>query len=280
MRRFPGTRSPTTDFAAVRSDLQTTPLYVEVDLTSARSLAAGTALDLPINGNVIYIDQKSLSGYATLHFNDDAVKGNTGFTVFPGFVARVPYVKVVLENVAQPGMSMRIIYGTDIDFQPAVSAGVFGEVSVVDGAKARTVAGQAFMVWGSIAAAPVNYAHVQARNNDPARNLFVERIVVSSGVSTAFMVGLTATLLAGDLRAAENKRGGALADSNVRARAENLAAQITDQRLIYSRIVVNQPFIYQFTEPVMVPTGYSIFVVNDVVNADLIAAFEYFRETN
>ena len=270
LQRFSGMRAPTTDFAAVRTDLQTLPMHVDIDLSTARSYAAATHLEIPLNGNFVYIDQKQNSGAATLYL-DDAPTRATGITLFPGFIARVPYTKLIIENAAQPGQTMRLIYGVDVGIQPGVSPGT-GQVNVIDGA------GEAFMNWGSANASPGQYAHVQLFNSHTVRNLVVERFTLSSATSTAFHVGITNTALATSLRNAASKLGAASDDPNSATRSENLGALITTQRLLYSRMIVNQPFTYEFTEPVVLPPGYAMFVANDVVNADLTGTFEFFRE--
>lgn len=121
---FPGVSKPSSDFAAVRSELRAPPMYRDVSLATARSLTAGTAETLTLVGNTIYIDQKGNSGYATIHVQDDATIGNTPITVFPGFLARLPFTQIILENDAQPGVVLRIIYGTDMDFIPVPGGGV------------------------------------------------------------------------------------------------------------------------------------------------------------
>lgn len=121
---FPGVSRPSSDFPAVRSELRAWPMYREVDLGSARSLAAGTAEVLPLCGNMIYIDPRANSGYATLHVQDESSIGNTPITALPGQVLKVPFTQIILENDAQPGQVLRIIYGTDLDFDPTNAAGV------------------------------------------------------------------------------------------------------------------------------------------------------------
>jgi hypothetical protein len=120
---FPGVRRPVSDFAAVRTELQTGLLQVNVDLSVARSLQAGTALVLNVSGNALYVDQKALSGVLTLQFNDEA-RGGAQVTAYPGFIARLPFVQIVVENTAQPGLSARLLFGTDVDFEPTAAAGV------------------------------------------------------------------------------------------------------------------------------------------------------------
>lgn len=99
-------------------------MYRDISLAAARSLTNGTAEVLTLVGNVIYIDQKANSGYATIHVQDDASVGNTPITVFPGFLARLPFTQIILENDAQPGQVLRVIYGTDMDFIPVPGGGV------------------------------------------------------------------------------------------------------------------------------------------------------------
>jgi hypothetical protein len=139
-QRFPGVRAPHEQFENVQNRLRTLPLYVDISMAAARSLASGMtedpadtsgkALVLNLCGNVLYVDQKANTGNATLHFNDTVSAGNTPLTVFPGFLAKVPFVRLIVENSAQTGSTMRFIYGVDIDFLPAVSAGVFGSVTI------------------------------------------------------------------------------------------------------------------------------------------------------
>lgn len=121
---FPGMQRPSTDFDPIRSELRAWPMFREIDLSVSRSLAAGTHLILPIVGNVLYVDQKPNSGFATVNVQDDTRAGNTPITIFSGFLARVPFTQVIFQNDPQPGQFMRLIYGTDIEFLPGVGSGV------------------------------------------------------------------------------------------------------------------------------------------------------------
>lgn len=121
---FAGFSRPSSDFPAVRSELRAPPMYFELDLGTARSLANGTAARISRGGNVLYIDQKGNSGYATVHVQDDGSVGNCPITVFPGFLAKVPFTELMIENDAQPGQVMRFIYGTDLEFVPIPGGGV------------------------------------------------------------------------------------------------------------------------------------------------------------
>ncbi len=127
---FPGVSAPSIDFEPVRDQRRATLLYVDVDLTSARSQAAGTALTLPIAGNSFYVDQDQTNvGFATVHFQDSVYAGVAPVYVTPGFIANVPFTQIVIENAAQASKRLRIFYGVDIDFQ----AGINAQVSITGG---------------------------------------------------------------------------------------------------------------------------------------------------
>lgn len=162
---FPGISAPTTDFLAIRSQLRTPPLFVDVDLTSARAITANSQQLLTISGNFIYCDPKLSSGVATGYFVGLDGKA-TPITLYPGAAFDVPFTSIVIENTAQPASGLRLIYGTDIAFRPANAAGVsiLNAISVIDGGFQKTIAGQAFSAGVSQAASVGNLSHVQLWN--------------------------------------------------------------------------------------------------------------------
>ena len=138
---FPGIRRPSIDFQDVRDGRRSTPFYVDVDLSTARTIAAGTQLVLPIAGNSFYCDPaidasgNPIGGVAIVHFQDTTLNPQgTPFTVAPQFIANVPFTQVLIENPAQLGKRLRIVYGVDIDFRPGINAqvSITGNVSTVN----------------------------------------------------------------------------------------------------------------------------------------------------
>lgn len=128
---------PSSDFNAIRDGRNSLPLYIDVDLTNARSIAANSALVLNIAGNSFFTDADTANGgNATVHFQDTAL-GNTSapFFVSPGFIANVGFTQLLIENTAQAGKRLRIFYGVDIDFQAGVNSAIAisGTVSVSSG---------------------------------------------------------------------------------------------------------------------------------------------------
>jgi len=119
--RFPGWSGPSDDYQLTRDRRRAGPWYVDVPLDTARSIAAGTAQILrALVGNVLYLDQAQTTGNATLTLTDEQQVSPVKISVSGGFVFKGPFAGMVIENAAQPGKTLRIIWGTDIDFLPSV----------------------------------------------------------------------------------------------------------------------------------------------------------------
>ena len=131
---FPGVRKPLSNFDAVKTDLQTQLLVYEIDLSTARSIAANTAEVLRFAGNSLYIDKNSDVGNGTIIFQDDSRLKPARVFAQPGFIARVPWTQIIVENQAQAGKVLRIFYGVDVDFVPGTTSdfSISGSVDIRD----------------------------------------------------------------------------------------------------------------------------------------------------
>lgn len=132
---FPGITRPSSDFQAVRDGRRSILLAKVIDLSVARSIAAGTAEFIQFAGNSFFVDQNTDVGSAVVHFQDVALQAsNVGVYVQPGFISEVPFTQLLIENTAQAGKVLRIFYGVDLDFKPSLSAAltVSGTVNTVD----------------------------------------------------------------------------------------------------------------------------------------------------
>ncbi|NBW79186.1 MAG: hypothetical protein EBR27_09265 [Betaproteobacteria bacterium] len=109
-------RIPSSDFGRVRDRRESVPLYVDVDLTTARTTDA-QALVLPIAGNSFYIDANPNDGICTVQFQDTNFDRSTApLYCGAGTIFKVPFTQVLIRNAAQAGKKIRIVYGVDIDF--------------------------------------------------------------------------------------------------------------------------------------------------------------------
>ncbi|WP_295002957.1 hypothetical protein [uncultured Dechloromonas sp.] len=139
---------PSINFGAVRDGRRSMPLWLDVDLTAARSIAAGSALSVNIAGNSFYIDQDTANvGSATVHFQDTNLGASSApLFVSAGFIANVPFTQLLIENAAQAGKRLRIFYGVDIDFQAGINASIAISGTVAVTTVAKTVA-QDSKIW-------------------------------------------------------------------------------------------------------------------------------------
>lgn len=127
---IPGLAPPSVDFGALLDGRKSQLRVFELDLSAARTFAspAPTAQLLKIAGNAFFIDQGTDVGTAQVIFEGNA--DNTGplinaaLTVGPGFVANVQFANLWIANAAQVGKVLRIFYGVDVTFTPAISSNV------------------------------------------------------------------------------------------------------------------------------------------------------------
>ena len=121
--------NPTTNFSRVRDGREAIPLYIDVDLATARTTDA-QALVLPIAGNSFYIDANPSDGVCTVQFqNTNFDRAAAPVYCGPGAIFNVPFTQVLIRNAAQAGKKIRIIYGVDIDFIAGSIASVQAQVS-------------------------------------------------------------------------------------------------------------------------------------------------------
>lgn len=133
-------KRPNSDFSAVRDGRQSLPLWMDIDLSIARSIT-GTGANVPlilnISGNSFFVDADTVKvGTAIVHFQDTNLGASSApFYVAPGFVAKVGFTQILIENNAQAGKRLRIFYGVDIDFSAGVNASTISGVVTVGNAK-------------------------------------------------------------------------------------------------------------------------------------------------
>lgn len=275
-------KRPSTDFAAVRDGRQSMPLYIDVDLTTARSISGNNPLVLNISGNSFYSDQNILQGIATVHFQDTNLGNSSApITVNPGFIAKVQYTQLLIENAAQPGYRLRLFYGVDVDFQPGTGGlvQVGGTVAIIDGSKARSKSGVAFMGTAGGTGVASQFTHGQLWN--PAgtgKNLVVEQITISSGGGPSnFAIRPYNTALGTLIGNGTNKMtGGAV--SSAELRTTNNAALLYSSIGVSMNAAANQPFTYLPHEPIIVPPGYGLNVINAATAIDVQASYEWYED--
>ena len=207
--------APSTDFEKVRDGRGSMPLWLDVDLTNARTIAGGSALVLNIAGNSFYIDQDTTNvGTATVHFQDTNLGASSApLFVSAGFIANVPFTQILIENTAQAGKRLRIFYGVDIDFQAGINASIAisGTVTIGNAIAAKVPMYEAgFDYTGSYKSTTVLSANTPDTVFTPAANVngaivWSASILSQAAIANNYNVGLLAknaaptTIIDGDL---------------------------------------------------------------------------------
>lgn len=186
-----GLLPPTTDFERVRDGRNSMPLWLDIDLSSARSISAGTALLINIAGNSFYVDNDNSNvGTATVHFQDTNL-GNASapFLVSAGFIANVGFTQILIENTAQASKRLRIFYGVDIDFQ----AGVNASINAVNQTEVRKAFSQAQNSVGTTAvqvlAGNVNRDYLLVQNTHASATIYINVSGVTATTANGVKVG-------------------------------------------------------------------------------------------
>lgn len=102
--------------------------FVPVDLATARSIAAGTALNIPeACGDTIFVEYDPYYAgaaintvRATLYIGTDVGYEACGITITPGMVIKVPFKGLLLENVALISRGFKLFYGYGFDISTVV----------------------------------------------------------------------------------------------------------------------------------------------------------------
>jgi hypothetical protein len=240
---------PSSDFAAVRDGRTSMPLWMDIDLTTARSIAAGTAQVLNIAGNSFYVDADTTNvGTATLHFQDTNLgQSSAPFLAAPGFVANVAFTQILIENTAQAGKRLRIFYGVDIDFRAGVNA------SVISGSV--TIANK-----DDLNASDYNGSY--ANNGVFAANTAIQ--VVAPATNTNGLIVLTADLVA---------IGGAASLSSLIAKAGAPANVADGDVLVIAHNLATNPQAGKLNRAVKVAAGKGLyFIANGASTNSLMSA--------
>lgn len=164
-------------------------------------------------------------------------------------------------------------------------AGVFrvsGNVAVVDGRVARTLAGAAFMGQVATNAVAAQYGHVQLFN--PAgsgKRAVVEQIVMSASLADVPQIFRYDTPLTRLFGYAPSKNvGGTVSTMELRAQ-ENATQLATAPIFLLERVAANTtapPLV--LASPIVVRPGYGLECISGIVNSRIDVCFEFYEEAD
>ena len=91
----------------------------DVDLTNSRVFAAGSYVDYAVAGDSIYINADPADGNAEIVVTPQGDNvDDVHLYASPGAIFNIPFVRLRVFNTAQSVKKIRVVYGTNVDFQP------------------------------------------------------------------------------------------------------------------------------------------------------------------
>lgn len=245
------------------------------------SVAPGKVAEIHCEGTYVYFSAGSAGGAdATISLKHDAAGSRVlllpgqGFRMGEGLIGR----RWLVSNYAGAAtITGRLVIGSGAIDDNRVT----GSVEVIDGEKARTMAGGMFAGSPAVAGVAGQYSNVQLWN--PAgsgKNVIVTNTDASSTVvGNAIWLFSTVQLSAAYSFAAVNKKAGS-AVPTASIRVENKAAGETYAMGILRNVQMqaNKPEPWGIKGALVVPPGYGLNVFNDAVGQTLTANYEWFEE--
>ena len=191
-------------------------------------------------------------------------------------VRKEPFTRVQVTDKSGAANTGKILiaYGEMIDDR------ITGEVSVIDGGKARTYAGQAFSWANGQLAQAAAYSACQIYNPPGSgKNLVVKAYAMASsaaGVASAHVRSSSLANLQSAIPATKLATGTLPV---AQSRTEALAAPSASQRYIdYAFFQAAGTFRTTLQEPVVVPPGYGFTIESGTQNVQMNAVFEWIEE--
>lgn len=157
---------------------------------------------------------------------------------------------------------------------------VIGEVSVIDGAKARTMAGVAFAGYVSKAAVVDQYSYAQIWNPSASgKRVVVEAMETGSAVATLIYFAASTSAVVDYVSSATCKLIGS-ADSNAEFRSGASATDLTIGERLFAKVGPAGTSMYiKPKEPIVLEPGRGLVARAGGLNQDVFAHFEFFEES-
>ena len=153
-----------------------------------------------------------------------------------------------------------------------------GEVSVIDGGKARSLAGNAFSGYAGSNILAANNSHTQLWNPTTTKNIILEQLIVTvSGISGVFLRASTVACTTLGSNAENKKLGGAA--TVMQLRNQQNATPLGVGNLAALTISANTPFLYSPKEPIVIPPNSGLIVLASTQAVGIDSVFEYFEES-
>ncbi len=154
-----------------------------------------------------------------------------------------------------------------------------GVVSVIDGGRARTLSGAAFIGPGIGAAVAAQNAHVQLWNSNAAtRRIVLKSVTISSSVAGRMHLRIHNTSATNFWGSLFNKNLGAALIPDAEIRFGSSVGLIGSVGLGFFDLQAGSCFVYRFEDPLILAPGVGVLAWHSALNADVLAVFDGYVE--
>lgn len=237
------------------------------------NIPAGGAQNIDVAGDRVQF-LSAVDPFAQIEIRPNFAQGNISLKPGQGFKFSQQVKRWVVFNRGTVPLTGYLLIGSGDFFDQRIT----GTVDVIDGGKARTLGGQAFVGSGFIAGAAAAYGHVQLWNPvGSGKNIIVEAISLSAAAALGVSVRSHTSAIGALQTAGVNKMvGGAAGVGEVRT--VTAAAMAGTSELYGTNVAAGNPFPWKFVEPVVLRPGYALMAVGAAQNASLTATYEWYEE--
>lgn len=275
---------PTISFDGVRDGRRSTLAWQEIDLSVPRSILNGTHLVINMAGDSFYADKGLSQGNAVVRFQDTNLSAG-GFPAFaePGFIGRVPFTQILIENDAQPGKKFLFAFGVNVDFSAgsstSVNAFIRNTVAMVDGEKDKSLAGGAFVCSVAVGGIAGQFS-IMALGNPAGsgKNVIVSDVIFSSGSAGVYVLRAQAAAsiyALGQIPISKLVGGDAPV---ARFTSANAAAAPVAAATMELALTQPGPFTRAYKQPIILPPNSTVYVHNNTIGADMYASLQFTEE--
>ncbi len=231
------------------------------------TLSAGGAMPLLVEGG--YFKIYSCTGVLSVSIDG----GSTIGPINTGQGMKTEFKRLTIVDQSGAANVGKIIVASN-EF---VDGRISGEVSVIDGSKSRTKAGNSFIGGFYSTALAANLSMVQLFNPAASgKNLVLSQVEMSAKALCGFWISWYNAGLTTPQGTIANKFIGLAGNVGVIRTQQN--ATLLGTTLLYYHVLASSPQILRFSDPMVVPPGFGVHVSSDTVNIEVAGSFEWYEE--
>lgn len=235
------------------------------------SLAAGGNVNLAVSGG--YYRIMSATGAVRVRREGGSQLG----PLYPGQGEREEFNRLTITDVSGAANTGYIL----VSEESFVDERITGEVAVIDGGRAATLAGSSYITLGSLGVVGGNYnCHQLLNPAGSGRRVVIEGVFAGGTVSSLVFIGHNNVALPNLYGASpsSNKLSGGAAGLAERRWENSAVVNGNTSATLAAFLPANQNFLYTFKRPIVLLPGAGYAISDRTVAADLQSGFDFYEE--